>query len=144
MGEYQTNKTNAQISAALEGGLKVPEVEKILTELRREVDGIEGTDAEIIAEHLPVPDYNGNAVPTRFGQPWELYGEGAPQEAVVPDNWKQFDVETGEGCNWNGLPLFIGQRYINVLAASRALYIAVRTSYDKTNTNYWSLKWLNI
>lgn len=89
------------------------------------------------------PDYGTN-LPLMCGQPMVLFGAGTPQEAIVPDNWKQYDADTDEGYNWNGLPSALGQRYINVSASSRAEYIAVRTSYDKNNANYDVLKWLNL
>lgn len=78
-----------------------------------------------------------NNLPLLCGQPMILFGAGTPQEAVVPDNWIQYDIETGEGYNWNGLPSALGQRYINTSASSGGNYIAVRSgAYD--------LRWLNI
>ena len=43
----------------------------------------------------------------------------------MPDNWKQFDPETGEGYNWNGEPSAAGQQYINTSASTGGRYIAV-------------------
>lgn len=71
------------------------------------------------------------------GQPEVLYGEGTPQEGVVPTNWKQFDPETGEGYNWTGLPSALGQMYVNTTATSNPAYISVRDGE-------YELKWLNI
>jgi YD repeat-containing protein len=71
------------------------------------------------------------------GQPEVLYGEGTPQESIVPKNWKQFDPETGEGYNWTGLPSALGQMYVNTTATSNPAYISVRGGE-------YELKWLNI
>ena len=71
------------------------------------------------------------------GQPEVLYGEGTPQEGIVPTNWKQFNPETGEGYNWTGLPSALGQMYVNTTATSNPAYISVRDGEYK-------LKWLNI
>lgn len=84
-----------------------------------------------------------NSLELLCGQPPILFGAGTPQEAIVPDNWNQFDPETGEGYNWNGLPSAIGQQYINTSVSTGGRYIAGRTSYDKTNANYYVLKWYN-
>ena len=96
-------------------------------------------DVEAIAEDLRgMRDVA--ALPLLCGQPPVLYGAGAPAEAVVPDNWKQFDPATGEGYNWNGNPSAIGQRYINVSAANGG-YTAGRKSLDKASVDYYVLKW---
>lgn len=79
-------------------------------------------------------------LPLLCGQPPVLYGAGEPAEAVVPDNWKQFDPATGEGYNWNGNPSALGQRYINVSAANGG-YTAGRKSLVKTSADYYVLKW---
>lgn len=71
------------------------------------------------------------------GQPEILYGEGTPQEDIVPTNWKQFNPETGEGYNWTGLPSALGQMYVNTTATSNPAYISVRDEE-------YGLKWLNI
>lgn len=84
-----------------------------------------------------------NILPTLCGQPAILFGEGTPQEAVVPHNWKQFDPETGEGYNWNGRPSAEGQQYINTSATSGGRYIAIRASYDPNSASYYTLKWVN-
>lgn len=77
----------------------------------------------IVETRLGTPDYN--ALPLLCGQPPILFGAGTPQEGVVPDNWRQFDPETGEGYNWNGLPSAIGQQYINTSVDTGGRYIAV-------------------
>lgn len=77
----------------------------------------------IIETRLGAPDYN--ALPLLCGQPPILFGAGTPQEAIVPDNWHQFDPENGEGYNWNGLPSAIGQQYINTSVDTGGRYIAI-------------------
>lgn len=77
-----------------------------------------------------------SSIPLLCGQPMILFGAGTPQEAIVPDNWQQFDPETCEGYNWTGVPSAIGQQYINTTATTGGRYIAVRDGY-------YGLKWLN-
>ena len=83
-----------------------------------------------------VPDYS--ALPLLCGQPPILYGEGTPQESVVPLNWKQFDPVTNTGYNWTGTPSALGQTYINISATSNGRYTAVPDVTDPYN-----LKWIN-
>ena len=83
-----------------------------------------------------VPDYS--ALPLLCGQPPILYGEGTPQESVVPLNWKQFDPITNTGYNWNGTPSALGQTYINISATSNGRYTAVPDV-----TNPYKLNWVN-
>lgn len=71
-----------------------------------------------------------NAVPLVCGQPMILIGYGTPQDDVVPFNWRQFDPETGEGYNWNGLPSANGQIYIDAYngdnqTSTAKIYVAV-------------------
>lgn len=75
------------------------------------------------------------SLPLLCGQPMILFGAGTPQEAIVPDNWKQFDPETEEGYNWTGVPSALGQIYVNRSVSTNSRYIAVRGG------NY-SLKWI--
>lgn len=89
---------------------------------------------ELVQETTKQPKYN--SLPMLAGQPAILFGAGTPQEAIVPDNWQQFDPETGEGYNWTGVPSAIGQQYINTTATTGGRYIAVRDGY-------YGLKWLN-
>lgn len=77
----------------------------------------------IVETRLGAPDYN--VLPLLCGQPPILFGAGTPQEAIVPINWRQFDPETGEGYNWNGLPSAIGQQYINTSVDTGGRYIAI-------------------
>lgn len=83
-----------------------------------------------------VPDYS--ALPLLCGQPPILYGEGTPQESVVPLNWKQFDPVTNTGYNWTGTPSALGQTYINISATSNGRYTAIPDI-----TNPYNLKWVN-
>lgn len=76
------------------------------------------------------------ALPLLCGQPPILFGAGTPREAIVPDNWNQYDPTTGGGYNWNGKPSAIGQQYIDTTAASGGRYIAARDGE-------WDLKWIN-
>ena len=76
------------------------------------------------------------ALPLLCGQPPILFGVGTPKKTVVPDNWNQYDPETGEGYNWNGKPSAIGQQYVDTTAASGGRYIAARNGE-------WDLKWIN-
>jgi len=80
--------------------------------------------------------HNDTELPTLCGQPMILFGKGTPQEAVVPDNWKQYDPVTGEGYQWNGSPSALGQVYINTEATGNGRYTAVENGYC-------NLKWLN-
>lgn len=77
----------------------------------------------IVETRLGAPDYN--VLPLLCGQPPILFGAGTPQKAIVPINWRQFDPETGEGYNWNGLPSAIGQQYINTSVDTGGRYIAI-------------------
>ena len=54
------------------------------------------------------------------GQPRLLFGEGTPQEAVVPTNWRQL---SDGGYNWIGRPAFVGQRYINTAVTTGGEYV---------------------
>ena len=93
---------------------------QLIGDIQTQVKSIDSTVTNIV--HTPVDD---SELPTLCGQPPILFGEGTPQEAIVPDNWKQFDPETGEGYNWNGEPSAAGQQYINTSASTGGRYIAV-------------------
>ena len=71
-----------------------------------------------------------NYIPLLCGQPMILFGEGTPQESIVPTNWIQFNPETGEGYNWNGTPSAEGQTYINTAADTNGHYTAVKRGYN--------------
>ena len=73
-----------------------------------------------------------SSIPMLCGQPMILFGNGTPQEAIVPDNWIQF---LDGGYNWTGLPSALGQVYINTAVNSGGHYTAVWNGYV--------LKWVN-
>ena len=54
---------------------------------------------------------------TTYLYPRVLYGHGVPSASVVPDNLPK-------GLPWDGVPVFIGQQYINLDATSAGLYYA--------------------
>lgn len=97
---------------------------QLIGDIQTQVKSIDSTVTNIV--HTPVDD---SELPTLCGQPPILFGAGTPQEAIVPDNWKQFDPETGEGYNWNGEPSASGQQYINTSASTGGRYIAVPSAY---------------
>lgn len=86
-------------------------------------------------DYAPQPK-NSRELELLCGQPPILYGAGTPQETIVPDNWKQFDPDTGEGYQWTGTPSALGQQYINTTASTGGRYIAV------SDGNY-GLSWKN-
>lgn len=73
-----------------------------------------------------------SSIPMLCGQPMILFGNGTPQESIVPINWIQF---LDGGYNWTGLPSALGQVYINTAVNSGGRYTAV------WNGNV--LKWVN-
>lgn len=78
-------------------------------------------------------------IPMMGGQPAILFGAGTPQEAIVPINWIQYDPVTDTGFNWVGLPIKIGQIYINTsVTGGGCEHIAVP---DTTSNR---LKWVNV
>lgn len=97
-----------------------------------------GDDASFY--HTNLADHD--SLPLLCGQPMILFGAGTPQESIVPDNWI-YDPANDKGYAWTGEPSAVGQQYINTSATSGGRYIAVRSSYDKLSTSYWTLKWLN-
>ena len=107
------------------------ETNKTLSLLETQAKSLDSAVTNIV--HSIVDD---SALPTLCGQPMILFGEGTPQVSVVPKNWKQYDPETGEGYDWNGLPSAIGQQYINESATANGRYIAVLK-------NDGILKWIN-
>ena len=98
----------------------ISETNKALSLLGTQAKSLDSAVTNIV--HTTVDD---SALPTLCGQPPILFGAGTPQEAIVPDNWKQFDPETGDGYNWNGEPSAAGQQYINTSASTGGRYIAV-------------------
>lgn len=73
-----------------------------------------------------------SSIPMLCGQPMILFGNGTPQESIVPINWIQF---LDGGYNWTGLPSALGQTYINTAVNSGGHYTAVWNGYV--------LKWVN-
>ena len=73
-------------------------------------------------------------LPTLCGQPYKLYAEGSPAEALVPSNWIQL---ADGGYNWNGAPSAVGQEYIDTLNGVK--YEAVWDDYAKR-----TLRWLAV
>lgn len=73
------------------------------------------------------------------GQPSILFGDGTPSETIVPTNWiglfDSFGNFNPDGFTWTGIPVALGQIYINTKASDRAMYVAV-------NSGYCALKWL--
>ena len=106
------------------------EADAIITLASDKIDSIEH---EVISLG-ETPDFP--SLPLLCGQPMILFGEGTPQESVVPKNWKQYDAMTDEGYNWNGKPSAIGQQYINLSASTNGRYIAV-------NNEDGTLSWKN-
>lgn len=111
---------------------EVRKVQEAATRSTARLDRLEQTEA--IRQ-----DYS--SLPLLCGQPPILFGHGAPSADKVPANWTQYDPLTDTGYNWNGLPSAIGQRYINVDAATGGLYIAGETDIDNPSGN---LKWYNV
>ena len=101
---------------------------------------LEQLDAQIEAEQGSIQEevvdiakpVSFSSIPMLCGQPMILFGNGTPQEAIVPDNWIQF---LDGGYNWTGLPSALGQVYINTAVNSGGRYTAV------WNGNL--LKWVN-
>ena len=62
-------------------------------------------------------------IPMVCDKPMILYGHGVPSASTVPDNWNKTTM--GE---WTGVPMLIGQHYINVDASEGGEYYARGTS----------------
>lgn len=101
-------------------------LEQLDVQVEAEQDSIQ---EEIVDIAKPV---SFSSIPMLCGQPMILFGNGTPQEAIVPDNWIQF---LDGGYNWTGLPSALGQVYINTAVNSGGRYTAV------WNGNL--LKWVN-
>ena len=137
LAQSAADSVDAAKAAALEAAENANEKAAIVQEAIDKVNTFEGRLAEtetqtsshdhdidaIVETRLGAPDYN--ALPLLCGQPPILFGAGTPQEAIVPINWRQFDPETGEGYNWNGLPSAAGQQYINTTVDTGGRYIAI-------------------
>lgn len=106
-----------------------------MKEAEGNIDGL-GVRVDSAEEELAIlqePDYHDIGQVRLCGQPMKLFGAGTPQEAIVPDNWRQL---ADGGYDWNGVPSALGQEYINTAVTSGGHYIAVRDSN-------MGLKWYN-
>lgn len=106
-----------------------------MKEVEGNIDGL-GVRVDSAEEELAIlqePDYHDIGQVRLCGQPMKLFGAGTPQEAKVPDNWRQL---ADGGYDWNGVPSALGQEYINTAVTSGGHYIAVRDSN-------MGLKWYN-
>lgn len=101
-------------------------LEQLNAQIETEQDSIQ---EEIVDIAKPVTF---SSIPMLCGQPMILFGNGTPQESIVPINWIQF---LDGGYNWTGLPSALGQVYINTAVNSGGHYTAV------WNGNI--LKWVN-
>ena len=101
-------------------------LEQLEAQIDVELDSIQ---EEIVDIAKPVTF---SSIPMLCGQPMILFGNGTPQESIVPINWIQF---LDGGYNWTGLPSALGQVYINTAVNSGGHYTAV------WNGNV--LKWVN-
>lgn len=101
---------------------------------------LEQLDAQIEAEQDSIKEeivdiakpVSFSSIPMLCGQPMILFGNGTPQESIVPTNWIQF---LDGGYNWTGLPSALGQTYISTAVNSGGRYTAVWNGYV--------LKWVN-
>lgn len=101
-------------------------LEQLDAQIEAEQDSIQ---EEIVDIAKPVAF---SSIPMLCSQPMILFGNGTPQESIVPINWIQF---LDGGYNWTGLPSALGQVYINTAVNSGGHYTAV------WNGNV--LKWVN-
>lgn len=154
-GDYWQKMTDAYNSA--EGAIAVQQAANsaaaaanALTAMQTAIESlpdgtaVTATVAEHTVELQDKPDYDAifnadaddadfDKLPKLCGQPMILFGNGTPQEAIVPDNWIQF---LDGGYNWNGTPSALGQQYVNTAASSGAHYVSVRNGE-------FGLKWVN-
>lgn len=101
-----------------------------LEQLDAQVEAEQGSIQEEIVDIAKPVTFS--SIPMLCGQPMILFGNGTPQESIVPINWIQF---LDGGYNWTGLPSALGQVYINTAVNSGGRYTAV------WNGNL--LKWVN-
>lgn len=88
---------------------------------------VEGIEEQLLDAENSV-DFD--EIPLMGGQPMILFGEGTPQNSIVPRNWKQF---LDGGYDWNGTPSIEGQVYIDTTAETNGRYTAVKSG----NTLVW-------
>ena len=142
--EINDLKTKKQDTLVSGENIKTINGKSLLGSGNLEIEGLSDDDKSTINNLIELYEYTRlqaesndfDTLPLLCGQPMILFGKGTPYRNIVPDNWRQYDIETGEGYNWNGLPSALGQQYINTSVTSGGRYIAV---YD----GYCSLKWVN-
>ena len=142
--EINDLKTKKQDTLVSGENIKTINGKSLLGSGNLEIGGLSDDDKSTINNLIELYEYTRlqaesndfDTLPLLCGQPMILFGKGTPSASVVPDNWKQYDIETGEGYNWNGLPSALGQQYINTTVTSGGRYIAVPDGYC-------SLKWVN-
>ena len=105
-------------------------VYRSLEQLDAQIEAEQGSIQEEIVDIANPVTFS--SIPMLCGQPMILFGNGTPQESIVPINWIQF---LDGGYNWTGLPSALGQTYINTAVNSGGRYTAV------WNGNV--LKWVN-
>lgn len=101
-----------------------------ISKINNDIQSLNSVDDALLHPQTP------SALPELCGQPMILFGNGTPQESIVPINWHQYDMNTDTGYNWNGLPSALGQQYINTAGGTAGRYIAVKDGEYK-------LKWQN-
>lgn len=101
-----------------------------LEQLDAQIEAEQGSIKEEIVDIAKPVTFS--SIPMLCGQPMILFGNGTPQESIVPINWIQF---LDGGYNWTGLPSALGQVYINTAVNSGGRYTAVWNGYV--------LKWVN-
>ena len=89
-------------------------VAETLVSLAARLDALEGSRGLLGDATAGTVDVRGL---TRCRYPLVMLGHGVPAEANVPDNLP-------DGLPWDGVPVFAGQQYINLDAASGGLYYA--------------------
>ena len=104
-GYYQ--RTEAQLDHRV--------VAETLVSLAARLDALEGSRGLLGDATAGTVDVRGL---TRCRYPLVMLGHGVPAEANVPENLP-------EGLPWDGVPVFIGQLYINLDATSGGLYYAI-------------------
>lgn len=89
-------------------------VAEAIVSLAARLDALEGSRGLLGDATAGTVDVRGL---TRCRYPLVMLGHGVPAEANVPDN-------IPDGLPWDGVPVFIGQLYINLDATSGGLYYA--------------------
>lgn len=98
-----------------------------LIEARNEAD-VARRELDELRKHVAYAD--DSKLPTLAGQPSILFGHGTPQESVAPINWINIvdeDKYNPAGLKWRGVPIAIGQQYIDIDGEHK--YIAYPSNY---------------